>query len=146
MVKFNSEFLVEGPIKPAQIIEVYNNSKTENIGAHSVFNGQVRADIIDNQKVVAIEYTAYPHMVNNEMSDIIKSISHKFDDLKQIHILHSTGLLKVGEISLFVFVSSGHRKQAFRALEEIVELIKVRIPIWKKEIFENQIHRWPSNK
>jgi molybdopterin synthase catalytic subunit len=145
MVKINKEFLVDGPVKTNCLIELYNSADKADIGAHSIFTGQVRADVIDNLKVTAIEYSAYPEMVNLEMMNIINSVINKYNDLKEIFISHSTGLVKVGEISLLVFVASGHRKQAFRATEELVELIKAKVPVWKKEILENLEHRWPSN-
>ena len=63
-----------------------------------------------------------------------------------MHIKHSFGKVKTGEISLFVFVSSGHRVQAFKACEETVNLIKDEVPIWGKEIFEDESYVWKENK
>jgi molybdopterin synthase catalytic subunit len=51
-----------------------------------------------------------------------------------------------GEISLFVFTSSVHRKAAIHACEELVEKIKATLPIWGKELFDNETHQWKENK
>lgn len=146
MLTVNKEFLQEQPIQPEQISEILINTTQSNIGAHSIFLGQVRADKIEKKKVVAIEYSAYNEMVNHEMNRIINIIADKYSDVKRINILHSTGVVKVGEISMLVFVASGHRIQAFRAVAETVNLIKERIPIWKKEIYNDESYTWPSNK
>ena len=84
-------------------------------------------------------------MVEKAASEIRRELFNKFDDLVSLEIWHSTGLISVGEISLLVIVSSGHRKQAFRALEECVELIKKKLPVWKKEIYSDGSHSWTNS-
>jgi len=146
MVTINKDFLVSGPITSLMVGEVINASNEANIGAHAIFLGQIRGDVVNEQRVTGIEYTAYPEMVEAEMHKITNQIIEKFNDVIKIHILHSIGLVKCGEISLLVFVGCGHRKQSFKALEEIVELIKDRLPVWKKEFLEDNSHLWPDNK
>jgi molybdopterin synthase catalytic subunit len=63
-----------------------------------------------------------------------------------MHIYHSLGLVKAGEICLFVFTSSKHRKAAIEACNELVERIKAELPIWGKEIFEDNSSQWKENK
>jgi molybdopterin synthase catalytic subunit len=63
-----------------------------------------------------------------------------------MHIFHSLGKVNAGEISLFVFTSSPHRKAAIDACEETVEKIKSSLPVWGKEIFEDESHQWKINK
>jgi molybdopterin synthase catalytic subunit len=63
-----------------------------------------------------------------------------------MHIYHSLGVVKAGEICLFVFTSSAHRKEAIDACEEVVNRIKAELPVWGKEIFENETHQWKQNK
>ena len=146
MIKINKDFLFDGPIRPSTVAEIIQLATEHEVGAHSIFIGQVRADTIDDKKVTGIEYSAYREMLVPEMQKIIHIVVEKYNDLKQIHILHSTGLVRTGEISLMVFVACGHRKQSFKAVEEIVELIKEKIPVWKKEVFEDHSHQWPHNK
>ena len=121
-----------------------HQSKTT-IGAHNIFLGQVRADVIENKTVVAIEYSAYEDMAN-EKFDAIREATFKKFDLTCMHIYHSLGTVKVGEICLFVFASSPRRKIVFKAIEYIVEEIKAHVPVFGKEIFEDDTHQWKTNK
>jgi len=115
-----------------------------NIGAHNIFLGQVRADEIDNKTVAAIEYTAYEDMANAKFHEIREATFEKFN-LTCMHIYHSLGTVKAGEICLFVFVSSPRRKEVFKALEYVVEEIKAHVPVFGKEIFEDETHQWKVN-
>lgn len=115
-----------------------------NIGAHTIFLGQVRADIIDGKTVTAIEYTAYEAMANAKFHEIREATFEKFN-LTCMHIYHSLGTVKAGEICLFVFVSSPRRKEVFKALEYVVEEIKAHVPVFGKEIFEDETHQWKVN-
>lgn len=114
------------------------------IGAHNIFLGQVRADVVNNKTVSAIEYTAYEDMANAKFHEIREAAFEKFE-LTCMHIYHSLGTVNAGEICLFVFVSSPHRKTVFEALEFIVEEIKAHVPVFGKEIFEDNSHQWKVN-
>jgi len=120
-----------------------HQSKTS-IGAHNIFLGQVRADDIDGKTVSAIEYTAYEDMANAKFHEIREATFEKFN-LTCMHIYHSLGTVKSGEICLFVFVSSPRRKEVFKALEFVVEEIKAKVPVYGKEIFEDSTHQWKVN-
>src|SRR5436189_2974356 len=101
---------VTGPIEPAFVgISIQQHSSKTNIGGHSIFLGQVRADAIDGNNVTAIEYTAYEEMALEKMHEIREAIFSKYD-LTCMHVYHSLGKVRAGEISLFVFTSSVHRK------------------------------------
>jgi molybdopterin synthase catalytic subunit len=119
-----------------------NLSKMMDSGGHSIFIGQVRADNIGGKKVKAIEYSAYEGMVKTEADKIKETILSEFRDTHSVEIVHSTGIVNSGEISLFVLVSSGHRHQAIEACSKAVELIKDKLPVWKKEIFDDDSHIW----
>lgn len=136
---------VQGAISPQFIGEsiAKHQSKTT-IGAHDIFLGQVRADVIDGKTVAAIEYTAYEDMANMKFHEIREAAFEKFN-LNCMHIYHSLGTVKAGELCLFVFVSSPHRKEVFDALQHIVEEIKVQVPIFGKELFEDDSYQWKVN-
>ncbi|WP_293871550.1 molybdenum cofactor biosynthesis protein MoaE [Flavobacterium sp.] len=114
------------------------------IGAHNIFLGQVRADVIDGKTVTAIEYTAYEEMAENSFFEIREAAFANYE-LSCMHIYHSLGLVKAGEICLFVFVSAPRRKVVYKALEFLVEEIKEKIPIFGKEIFEDESYTWKKN-
>jgi len=138
-----TNYLTDGPVSQKIITLLIEKmgGKTDS-GGHMLFLGQVRADVIDGLKVKAIEYSAYIELVNVEAEKIKKTIFSEFADVKSIEIVHSTGIVNAGEISLLVFVSAGHRHQAMQACSKTVELIKVNLPVWKKEIFEDDSHKW----
>lgn len=128
---------VKGAISSEKIAQsIQNHSRKTNIGAHSIFLGQVRADKNDGSIVTAIEYTAYKEMALQKAFEIREAIFEKYE-LTCMHIYHSLGEVKTGEICLFVFTSSKHRKMAINACEELVELIKNELPVWGKELMES---------
>lgn len=135
----------KGAISPLFIADsISKHSPKTNIGGHSIFMGQVRKDEIDGKLIAAIEYTAYEELALNKMHEIREEIFNKYP-LSCMHIHHSLGIIKAGEICLFVFTSSAHRKPAIDACTEVVERIKAELPIWGKEIFENDTHQWKEN-
>ena len=120
-----------------------HQSKTT-IGAHNIFLGQVRADEVNGKPISAIEYSAHEEMANAKFYEIREATFEKFN-LTCMHIYHSIGEVRAGEICLFVFVSSPRRKEVFKALEYIVEEIKAKAPVFGKEIFEDESHQWKVN-
>ena len=139
-------FFLNGPISPDFISNsIYKHQIKHNIGAHNIFLGQVRKDNIKSNVVSAIEYSAYEEMANKKITDIRESTFEKFD-LTCLHIYHSLGVVEVGQIGFFVFVSSSRRKNVYDATKFIVDMIKNTVPIFGKEIFENNEYNWKVNK
>ena len=120
-----------------------HSSKTD-IGAHSIFLGQVRRDEKDGKFVQAIVYTAHEEMANEQFHRIREDAFEKYP-LTCMHIYHSLGAVAAGEISLFVFTSSPHRRAAIDACNEIVERIKNEVPVWGKEVLEDGEYVWKTN-
>lgn len=146
MEKKIKNIFVQGAIAPSFVAEsIQKHSTKTDIGAHSIFMGQVRSDVVNEQKVVAIEYTTYEEMALEKMHAIREDIFSKYA-LTCMHIHHSLGRVAAGDICLFVFTSSGHRKAAIAACEEVVERIKQELPVWGREIFDNETHQWKENK
>jgi molybdopterin synthase catalytic subunit len=144
--KKKHKVFVHGPISPAFIADSIGKHSTKTtIGAHDIFLGQVRNDIIEGKTVQAIDYSSYEEMAEEKFHEIREAAFSKFD-LTCMHIYHSIGKVKTGEISLFVFVSSAHRKATFEACSWIVEEIKVNVPVWGKEIFDDETYVWKENK
>lgn len=143
--KKTQKIFIDSPISTAFIGDaIAKHSSKLNIGAHSIFLGQVRNDRIDQQEVAAIEYTTYREMAEEKFYEIREDAFGKYS-LICLHIYHSLGMVKAGEINLFVFVSSKHRKDAIKACEEIVERVKKEVPVWGKEIFGNEDSQWKIN-
>ena len=135
----------QGAITPEFIASSIGHHQVKtNIGAHQIFLGQVRKDLIDEKEVIAIEYTAHEEMANKAFHTIRESAFDKYE-LTCMHIYHSLGKVNAGEICLFVFASSKHRKIAQRAIEYLVEEIKSKVPVFGKELFEDASHVWKKN-
>lgn len=136
-------YLIKGPLTQIVIGQMLEKAgTTSGSGGHSVFLGQVRADEIEGKVVKAIEYSAYEGLVKTEADKIIETIRKEFNEVKLVQIIHSIGYVKAGELSLFVLVSAIHRNQAIQACSKTVELIKLNLPVWKKEIFNDDSHGW----
>ena len=139
------KIFIDGPISPEFISDsISKHQSKHNIGAHNIFLGQVRADIISDQNVKSIEYSAYEDMANKKVNEIREDAFKKFD-LTCLHTYHSLGNVKVGEISFFVFVSSVRRSEVYDATQFLVDRIKNEVPIFGKEIFENEKFQWKEN-
>ena len=135
-----------GPIPALFIAESIRKHHTRTtIGGHSIFLGQVRADEKEGKRIAAIEYSAYEQMALEKMHLIREDIFAKYP-LTCMHVHHSLSRVAAGEISIFVFTSAVHRKEAIHACEETVDRIKTELPIWGKEFFEDETFQWKSNQ
>lgn len=136
---------VDGAISASFIAEqIAKHATKKDIGAHEIFLGQVRADILNAKTVAAIDYTTYEEMASQKMHEIREAIFEKYS-LTCMHVHHSLGMVKAGEISLFVMTSSKHRRAAIDACNEVAERIKNELPVWGKEIFEDETYTWKVN-
>jgi MoaE-MoaD fusion protein len=103
-------------------------------GAVVLFVGTVRDNNL-GRPVVALEYEAYGEMAAEEMRRIGAEMRAKWG-LHGIGMRHRVGKLAVGEISVVIAASAPHRGEAFNACSEALDLLKERVPVWKKEYFE----------
>ena len=139
------KIFIEGAIQPSFIGDsIAKHSVKKGIGAHSIFLGQVRNDLIDGKQVIAIDYSTYAEMAEEKFNEIREAAINRYS-LTCMHVYHSLGRVKSGEISLFVFTSSTHRKYAIDACSEIVERVKREVPVWGKEIFNDENYAWKMN-
>ncbi len=108
-------------------------------GAHVVFCGVVR-DRDHGRDVVEIEYEAHP-----TAADVLAEIAQEFAALAPVHrvaVSHRSGLLKVGEVAVVVAISTAHRREAFELCGQLVDEIKRRVPIWKRQVFTDGTDEW----
>jgi molybdopterin synthase catalytic subunit len=131
-----NRYLVGGPITPLLISELMTLGNDDNgAGAVSIFIGKVRDDEVNGNRIKALEYSAYGEMAEKEADGIVKTVKAAFSDVRKVLLVHSTGLVKAGEASLFIMVTSGHRDHSTRACRHTLEMVKEKLPVWKKEIF-----------
>ena len=125
---------------------LYSNAekfiKDSKFGASIYFLGTVR-NINDNKKVTGITYDSHDEMVLKSFEEIYNEADQKLDIKdKAVFIEHAKGYLNLGEISIIIAVACKHRDQAYVLSRYIIEEIKKRSPIWKKEHYENDESEW----
>ncbi len=141
----NTTLFYSGPIPISFIAEsIQKHENNLEIGGHSIFLGQIRADSHTGKKVKGIEYTAYESMAMEQIRILRENLFNQYP-LICLHIYHSLGKIRAGEICFFVFASAKHRHAALKACEDAVEKVKTNLPIWGKEIFEDDTYLWKKN-
>lgn len=140
------KIFIQGPISPEFVAKsIGDHAHKTKIGGHSIFLGQVRADEVNDQIVSAIEYTSHIDLAEEKMANLREEVFTKFE-ISCLHVYHSLGLVEAGQLCFFVFTSSKHRKEAIDACEFLVEQFKKNIPVWGKEILDNEEHVWKKNQ
>ena len=109
--------------------------RSSSMGAIVTFLGTVRDDGID-----MLHFEVYEELAIRELGSIRSEALDRFD-IQSVNVIHRVGELSVGENILLIIVGAGHRKEAFRGCEYVLERIKESVPIWKKEIGESG-QRW----
>jgi molybdopterin synthase catalytic subunit len=121
--------------KSIDVQKVIETASSLGAGAVNVFIGTVR-NSANGKNVVWLEYEAYESMAVAEIRKIIDDASHRWP-LQGWAVSHRIGTLKPGEVSVVVAVSSPHRRESFEACQYIIDTLKEKAPIWKKEHFED---------
>jgi molybdopterin synthase catalytic subunit len=140
----------------AKIIDITNDKisiasaekfiSSSKFGASIFFTGTVR-DVNENKKVTGITYDAHDEMVIKSFEEIYQEASEKLKITnKAVFIEHTKGYLSLGDISILIAVACKHRDQAYVLSRYIIEEIKKRSPIWKKEHYEDQTTEWLKGK
>jgi len=129
--------LTEAPIDVNAVVRAVS---TEASGAIDVFIGTTR-NHSDGKAVRSLSYEAYPEMAESEIHKIVQEVHYHWPAHK-IAVVHRLGEVPLGEASVAVAVSCSHRKEAFEACRFIIDKLKERVPIWKKEFFEDGSDAW----
>ncbi|XP_043272710.1 molybdopterin synthase catalytic subunit [Venturia canescens] len=127
-----------------QVEDIIDSVVSPSCGAISTFIGTTRNNF-DNKKVLQLEYEAYDSMATKEMAKICKEVRSRWA-VKHIAIHHRLGRVPISEASVVIAVSSPHRQESLKAVEYIIDNLKAKVPIWKKEIYENDEPQWKENK
>ncbi|QWX82501.1 molybdenum cofactor biosynthesis protein MoaE [Cellulophaga sp. HaHaR_3_176] len=116
--------------------QVYKDLSDAGSGGICVFIGTVR-EFTNNEAVVSLEFETYKAMAIKEMEKIAIEAVEKWQ-LNKVVIRHAVGLKKVEEPVVIVGASSAHRDACFEACRFLIDTLKERVPIWKKEVFSNK--------
>ncbi|HJU48264.1 MAG TPA: molybdenum cofactor biosynthesis protein MoaE [Gaiellaceae bacterium] len=107
---------------------------TDAAGAIATFVGTTRSRSRGRQ-VIRLEYEAYAGMAEGEMERIAAELRERYD-VSDIAIHHRVGVVGIGESSVVIAVSAPHRADALAACKDAIDTLKVRVPLWKKEVYE----------
>lgn len=129
--------LTTSPISREEMIQ---NLKNDKAGALVVFEGWVR-DHNQGKSVSSLEYQVYAALAQKEGEKILHEAVHKFN-LHRIMCTHRHGHLLLGDIAVWIGAVASHRDDAFKATRYVIDEIKLRLPIWKKEHYLNESPEW----
>ena len=125
---------------PIDVHTVLDLVGTDEDGAILTFLGTVRRTN-DGRPVRGLRYDAYATMAERTLAEIAGEAQARFNP-SHIAVVHRTGELEIGEVSVAIAVSTPHRADAFDAVRYIIEELKKRLPVWKKEHYVTGEERW----
>ena len=114
--------------------------RSSNSGAVVLFLGTVR-ELTAGRRTVALDYEGYPAMAEAKLAELEAEACLRWP-VDRVGIVHRLGHLELGDISVAVAVSCPHRQQAFEAGKFLIDELKVRVPIWKKENWDDGSTEW----
>ncbi len=126
--------------QPLEGAKLKESLRSPRAGALAIFEGWVR-DHNEGKRVSGLLYEAFPELCAKEAEAIFQEVKKKFPILKA-KCVHRVGKLAVGDMAVWVGVTSAHRQDAFAACRYIIDNIKMRLPIWKKEYYLNRQSAW----
>ncbi len=129
--------LSDKPLSPSEYVDSMRNKEC---GGFVSFEGWVR-DFNEGKKVRKLHYEAYQVLAEKECNKIIEEAKEKFS-IKNVKVVHRVGELHLGEIAVWIGAIGVHRGEAFDACEYVINELKVRVPIWKKEYYEDGDSDW----
>lgn len=128
--------LVDGPCQTGGLDSLVSDPAN---GAIAQFFGVVR-NHNEGLEASAVDYDVHPELALKAMSKLCSDICSAYP--VKLLLVHSRGLVNVGEASVVISASSAHRKDALKAVSDTIDQLKVRVPIWKKEIGPDDDRRW----
>jgi molybdopterin synthase catalytic subunit len=129
--------IVSAPIDVAALLA---RAQAPGVGAISLFLGTVR-DLNDGRPVSGMEYEAYAPMAESELRTIAAETCGRIHGLRLV-VEHRVGTLDIGEASVAIVAAHAHRAQAMDAARDVIESLKQRVPIWKREHYLSGDREW----
>jgi molybdopterin converting factor subunit 1 len=120
--------------QPLSLDDAVREVANDEAGAIATFIGTTRSHS-RGRDVIRLEYEAYEGMAEETMAAIAAELKDRYD-LREIAIHHRIGVVEVGDTSVVIAVSAAHRGDALAACREAIDTLKVKVPLWKKEVYE----------
>ncbi len=127
-------------VEPIDVNALLGMVADAGVGAVSLFLGTVR-DVNDGRAVTGIEYEAYQPMAESELRAIASEVCAAVPGLR-LAVEHRVGTLSVGEVSVAIAAAHAHRAEALDAARTVIETLKRRVPIWKREQYVDGDRSW----
>ena len=126
--------------QPIAVEAFLKEKPSASCGASVHFIGTVR-NHQEGRSVRKLYYECYKSMADKQIAAIIDRAKHTYG-VNRIRVSHRVGWLEVGDVAIVIEVSSPHREEAFTACRAVIEEIKKKVPIWKKEVYEDGTSEW----
>ncbi|XP_054431308.1 molybdopterin synthase catalytic subunit isoform X2 [Pteronotus mesoamericanus] len=143
-VEEKSKDIIKFTTEKLSIEEASRAVTSPRCGAISLFVGTTRNNF-EGKKVISLEYEAYIPMAENEVRRICRDIRQQWP-VRHIVVFHRLGLVPVSEASVVIAVSSARRAASLEAVSYAIDTLKAKVPIWKKEMYEESSSSWKRNK
>ncbi|MBI6546773.1 MAG: molybdenum cofactor biosynthesis protein MoaE [Cyanobacteria bacterium NC_groundwater_1444_Ag_S-0.65um_54_12] len=124
--------MIQLTTEPIDIVAAERLLHHRSVGAIATFVGTIR-NHNQGRSVYQVEYEAYQEMAQRQMEALGREIASRWP-VERVVLIHRTGLLEIGDVAVFVGVSSAHRHTAFEACRYGIDMIKAEVPVWKHEI------------
>ncbi|WP_127131773.1 molybdenum cofactor biosynthesis protein MoaE [Georgenia sp. SYP-B2076] len=134
--------LAEVRAAAVEVAECARAVEDDAAGAVVTFGGVVR-NHDGGRSVTEIEYVGHPS-ADALVAEVAADVAARFP-IDALAVVHRVGVLAVGDVALAAAVSAAHRAEAFAATAELVEEIKRRLPVWKRQVFEGGTHEWTGS-
>lgn len=124
---------------PLNTADVSRSVRADTSGALVVFEGIVR-NHDDGRSVRRIEYSAHPS-AGQVVGEVAEEVAERHPECK-VAVVHRVGELGIGELAMVAAVSSAHRAASFAAISDLVDTVKERLPVWKRQVFTDGSDEW----
>ncbi|MBL8023116.1 MAG: molybdenum cofactor biosynthesis protein MoaE [Elusimicrobia bacterium] len=131
-------------VDPIAVDGIEERARLSEAGAVVSFQGVVRADRTQEGNVTALEFESYEALGEKEVGRILGEVKEKWPGTRLL-LQHRLGRVPVGETSLFLVVSSPEIPDAFSACHYVLDQMKSRVPLWKKDVFSDGVSRWSDH-
>lgn len=126
----------ESPLPTYDAIHTFLSSSSPNCGAIATFAGMTR-NTYQNKTVLQLHYEGYTSMATSTLYSLCQDAKAQYPTVDRIVAVHILGQCNVGETSVIVGCNAPHRKEALACTEYLIDELKARVPIWKKEIYDD---------
>ncbi len=114
-------------------------------GGVGIFTGVVR-NHHDGKRVRELTYEAWDEVAPDRLRQVAREVAADHPGVRAVHVVHRLGRLDVGEVSIVCAASAPHRAEALRAASALIDEVKARVPVWKREVLDDGTVAWPGSE